>query len=284
MDDLTNSNNQTSDLNRLRLKKVKRPVNRTMPQSPTMPSATGQTQQSAQVPFNRPQGEATPSTGQNPFVQQRPQMPQSPSPTISSEGNEIRPQTAPVNSFHQSRAAAAPEQSASEEIDFNIDNYLDADENLPSLNKVPTDYNGGKNPQFIDEDDLDEAQAYGSDLPPYLTKKILALVAVVIFFMGIVISRLIFAEQKIVQEGLRGVVANPEVPMGRARCGVAEKMQGCVLYLMNPQRQDLNARDFYDLASQLTGRQRFVIETGNMRYSNKKIPPGGIAQLNIPPL
>ncbi|MFR1367085.1 MAG: hypothetical protein ACLSBF_01715 [Alphaproteobacteria bacterium] len=98
-------------------------------------------------------------------------MPQSPSPTISSEGNEIRPQTAPVNSFHQSRAAAAPEQSASEEIDFNIDNYLDADENLPSLNKVPTDYNGGKNPQFIDEDDLDEAQAYGSDLPPYLTKK-----------------------------------------------------------------------------------------------------------------
>lgn len=171
MDDLTNSNNQTSDSNRLRLKKVKRPVNRTMPQSPAMPSATGQTQQNAQVPFNRPQGEATPSTGQNPFVQQRPQMPQSPSPTISSEGNEIRPQTAPVNSFHQSRAAAAPEQSASEEIDFNIDNYLDADENLPSLNKVPTDYNGGKNPQFIDEDDLDEAQAYGSDLPPYLTKR-----------------------------------------------------------------------------------------------------------------
>lgn len=283
MDDLTNSNNQTSDPNRPRLKKVKRPVNRMMPQSPAMPSASGQIQQASQVPFNRPQ-EAASRSGQNPFVQQRPQMPQSPSPAINPEGNEIRPQTAPVNSFHQSRATAVPEQNASEEIDFNIDNYLDADENLPSLNKMPTNYNGGKNPQFIDEDDLDEAQAYGSDLPPYLTKKILALVAVVIFFMGIVISRLIFAEQKIVQEGLRGVVANPEVPMGRARCGVAEKMQGCVLYLMNPQRQDLNARDFYDLASQLTGRQRFVIETGNMRYSNKKIPPGGIAQLNIPPL
>ena len=56
MDDLTNSNNQTTDSNRLRLKKVKRPVNRTIPQSPAMPSATGQTQQSAQVPFNRPQG------------------------------------------------------------------------------------------------------------------------------------------------------------------------------------------------------------------------------------
>ncbi|MBR2034127.1 MAG: hypothetical protein IKA03_05620 [Alphaproteobacteria bacterium] len=53
---------------------------------------------------------------------------------------------------------------------------------------------------------------------------------------------------------------------------------------MNPQRQDMNARDFYDLASQLTGRQRFVIETGNMRYANQKIRPGEIAQLNIPPL
>ena len=74
------------------------------------------------------------------------------------------------------------------------------------------------------------------------------------------------------------------MPKGRARCGVAEKTQGCVLYLMNPQRQDLNARDFYDLASQLTGRQRFVIETGNMRYSNVKIAPGEIAQFNIPPL
>ena len=106
-----------------------------------------------------------------------------------------------MNSFHQSRAAAAPEQSASEEIDFNIDNYLDADENLPSLNKVPTDYNGGKNPQFIDEDDLDEAQAYGSDLPPYLTKKILALVAVVIFFMGIVISGLFLRNKKSFRKG-----------------------------------------------------------------------------------
>ena len=53
---------------------------------------------------------------------------------------------------------------------------------------------------------------------------------------------------------------------------------------MNPQRQELNASDFYDLAAQLTGRQRFVIETGNMRYSSTKIKPGEIAQFNIPPL
>ena len=53
---------------------------------------------------------------------------------------------------------------------------------------------------------------------------------------------------------------------------------------MNPQRRDLQGRDFYDLASQLTGRQRFVVETGNMRYSSVKIRPGDIAQINIPPL
>ena len=97
-------------------------------------------------------------------------------------------------------------------------------------------------------------------------------------------SRLLFTDHKIVRNGLQGVVINVEVPKGRARCGIAERTQGCVLYIMNPQRQELNARDFYDLASQLTGRQRFVIETGNMRYSNKKIRPGDIVQLNIPPI
>ena len=66
--------------------------------------------------------------------------------------------------------------------------------------------------------------------------------------------------------------------------GVAERSQGCVLYIMNPQKQEMSAKDFYDLASQMTGRQRFMIETGNMRYANSRIKPGDIAQLNIPPL
>ena len=93
-----------------------------------------------------------------------------------------------------------------------------------------------------------------------------------------------FSNETVVRDGLQGVVVNPEVPKGRSRCGIAEKTQGCVLYIMNPQRNELNGRDFYDLAAQLTGRQRFVIETGNMRYSTVKIKPGNIAQLNIPPL
>lgn len=104
------------------------------------------------------------------------------------------------------------------------------------------------------------------------------------FLAGLLFGKIMFSSEQVVRNGLQGVVVNPEVPQGRSRCGVAEKTQGCVLYVMNPQRQELNGRDFYDLASQLTGRQRFVIETGNMRYSSVKIKPGNIAQLNIPPL
>lgn len=114
-------------------------------------------------------------------------------------------------------------------------------------------------------------------------KKILFL-ALGCFLVGILFGKIMFSTEQVVRNGLQGVVVNPEVPKGRSRCGVAERTQGCVLYIMNPQRQELNGRDFYDLAAQLTGRQRFVIETGNMRYSSVKIKPGNIAQLNIPPL
>lgn len=117
-----------------------------------------------------------------------------------------------------------------------------------------------------------------------MDKKKAFIIALVCLVIGIFAGKLFFASSKVVQNGLQGIVMNPEVPQGRSRCGVAEKTQGCVLYIMNPQRQELNGRDFYDLASQLTGRQRFVIETGNMRYSSMKIKPGFIAQLNIPPL
>ena len=114
-------------------------------------------------------------------------------------------------------------------------------------------------------------------------KKVL-IVAFVCLIIGMFMGKLFFSSEQVVHNGLQGVVVNPEVPNGRARCGLTERTQGCVLYIMNPQRQDLNGRDFYDLAAQLTGRQRFVIETGNMRYSSVKIRPGSIAQLNIPPL
>lgn len=180
--------------------------------------------------------------------------------------------------------------NAQPSYDVNDDNFsLDAlldDENLPALNNAQ-DISNNFQPQFIDEKDITPekiplAEQFVSN--NMFTKKAVALTALITFVIGFFFAKIFFAEETVVRDGLQGVVINSEVPRGRARCGVAERTQGCVLYIMNPQRQEITARDFYDLASQLTGRQRFVIETGNMRYSNVKIRPGGIAQLNIPPL
>lgn len=180
----------------------------------------------------------------------------------------------------------------SQDIDaFNLDAYIDENANLPTVadENYSIDnnqyYSQTPTPHFIDENDLvNEQIASGNYYPGMVAKKIAVVVAIATFLVGFVGAKLMFGQQKVVRDGLQGVVVNSEVPRGRARCGVAEKTQGCVLYIMNPQRSELNASDFYDLASQLTGRQRFVIETGNMRYSNQKIKPGEIAQFNIPPL
>lgn len=242
----------------LRLKKVKRPINRMEPQRPVTPAI---------------EDVVVPEAFENEVQQE----------TVTIQ--ETPPQ-APYNPFAQARttpAAPAPEVKITEE-DFDIDAYLDVDDNLPSLRNTPSKFKA-KQPEFIEDDDEEETEyVTGSDLPEFLNKKVLIILACVIFFMGFVFSKLLFTEEKVVRNGLQGVVTNIEVPLGRARCGVAEKTQGCVLYIMNPQRQELSARDFYDLASQLTGRQKFVIETGNMRYSNTKIRPGDVAQINIPPL
>ena len=82
----------------------------------------------------------------------------------------------------------------------------------------------------------------------------------------------------------KGVVTNPDVPSGRPRCGLTDKSQACVFYLMNWYKQELNGRDFYKLAAQLTGREEYMIETDNLRYATVKIKPGHFAQLNIPAL
>lgn len=185
-----------------------------------------------------------------------------------------------TNPFSGDNISAASAAANNEQSD--LDRYLD-DTALPSV-----DVNHVDEPRYIDEETYAD-EVYGprepaDALPEWLTMKIFFLIVAVSLFIGLVAGRLIFAGSKVVRNGLQGVVVNSEVPRGRARCGVAERTQGCVLYIMNPQRQDMRAKDFYDLAAQMTGRQRFMIETGNMRYANSKISPGEIVQLNIPPL
>lgn len=139
-------------------------------------------------------------------------------------------------------------------------------------------------PKFIEEDEDYANQPSIARLIRSKPIKMLSLASVVCFILGYGVAEMFSSSNTTVHEGLQGVVVNPEVPKGRARCGLVERTQGCVVYIMNSQRQDLNARDFFELAARQTGRQRFVVDTANMRYSNVKIKPGAIAQINIPPL
>lgn len=197
-----------------------------------------------------------------------------------SEGQHVSYEANPFASVAQSQA---PQQ-------LPIDNYLDEPQ-LPSrsVNQQTFVNEPKKQINFIEEenfenDEYDYNQNSLSDIPKWLNTKIFILMVFVCLFVGIIAGKIIFAESKVIRNGLQGVIVNNEVPRGRARCGVAERGQGCVLYIMNPQRQEIPAKDFYDLAAQVTGRQRFMIETGNMHYANTRIRPGDIAQLNIPPL
>ena len=169
---------------------------------------------------------------------------------------------------------------------FSLDSFLDND-NLPTLQQDTRLQQNNFERSFVRDEDVMPRPPSWKDkmvVGDLYTGFAVFITAAVFLLFGIMFAKIFLGGPTTIQNGLQGVVINSEVPRGRARCGVAEKTQGCVLYIMNPQRQDLNGRDFYDLAAQLTGRQRFMIETGNMRYSSTKIKPGEIAQLNIPPL
>lgn len=239
--------NPNSD-NRPKLKKVKRPINKmAAPGQGQVPPKAGIPQQPNMQNQQRPQGQQAQYNQNN-----RPENPQ--------QQTNRQPFNAPIK--------------ASDADSFNLDSYLDEEE-------VAVAGQG----QFITEEDLNRGSTKSKFIVGNLfTLNFVIAVSVAVFLFGVIMTKLLSSGEKVVQDGLQGVVVNPEVPRGRARCGVAERTQGCVLYVMNPQRQELNARDFYDLAAQLTGRQKFVIETGNIRYSNTRIKPGAIAQFNIPPL
>lgn len=134
-----------------------------------------------------------------------------------------------------------------------------------------------------DEEDAGDEEILQEDTS-YVKKNILYIAAGICFFIGLFIGKTLFATQTIENHGLEGIVANPDIPAGRPRCGLTDKSQACVFYLMNWEKQELNGRDFYKLAAYFTGREEYMIETENLRYATVKIKPGDFAQLNIPAL
>lgn len=136
-------------------------------------------------------------------------------------------------------------------------------------------------PPELDYDTEDDANYdYQESSGNSLFKQLL--IGAVCLVIGISLGFIFFSSKKVEQHGLEGVVLNPDVPKGRARCGLTEQSQACVFYVMNCYKQELTGRNFYKLAAQLTGREEHMIETENIRYSLVKIRPGHFAQLNIP--
>lgn len=237
--------------NRPKLKKIKRPINRTAPIGANNgPAQGGNYSQSSMSQDMQPRM-------QNPM--QNPMQPRMQNPMQQN------------TQVYQQPRAQVPDSNT-------LNEYLDGEAKLPDIR----DQNANYQPDFI-EDEYYEAPQYSS-APSWLNVKVFVLAVITVLFVGVFTGKIVFSQSAVVKNGLQGIVVNPEVPRGRARCGIAERSQGCVLYIMNPQRQEMSAKDFYDLASQVTGRQRFMIETGNMRYANSKIKPGDIVQLNIPPM
>ncbi|MBO6290626.1 MAG: hypothetical protein J6N45_09965 [Alphaproteobacteria bacterium] len=136
--------------------------------------------------------------------------------------------------------------------------------------------------RFVTEEDIQPAETI--TLTYLLKNKTVLLLVALSALIGVMLGSIFFSSKKTASRGLDGVVINSDVPAGRNRCGLVEQHQGCVLYIMNPHTQEVTGKDFYSTAAQWTQRQRYLIETGNMHYSNTRIKPGYIAQINIPPL
>lgn len=234
--------NMDQDGNRPKLKKIKRPINRTAPVSDYS------------------------NTMQSPSIQN--------SGASLPNQNISQPTYQPSAMPSQPQAQPQPQMMSSRELN----EYLDGSRNLPDIQENQNE----SYPNYINDEEY-YAQPY-SENPEWLNLKVFVIGVVAFLVLGVLCGKFLFSQSSVVHNGLQGVVVNSEVPRGRARCGIAERSQGCVLYIMNPQRHEMSAKDFYDLAAQMTGRQRFMIETGNMRYANSRIKPGEIAQLNIPPL
>lgn len=141
----------------------------------------------------------------------------------------------------------------------------------------------GLPPELDYEADENYEPVYEGD-SGYIKKSIFYTISCVSLLFGLFVGKAIFSSQVIENHGLEGVVTNPDVPQGRPRCGLTDKSQACIFYMMNWYKQELNGRDFYKLAAQLTGREEYMIETDNLRYATVKIRPGHFAQLNIPAL
>jgi len=199
-------------------------------------------------------------------------------PTVPPKAGTPRVQPAP-------QPAAAPKISfANPEQQGNVKQVRNLPQNTSfKQDTLYTQNNGVENIRFVSEGGSADLTQNNNIAELLKNKTILLLMAMSAIF-GMVLGSSSFFSSESSRHGLDWVVANPDVPAGRSRCGLVDNHQGCVLYLMNPEKRNVTGKDFYSVAAKWTKRERYQIETGNMHYGSKQIKPGHIAQINIPPL
>ena len=155
---------------------------------------------------------------------------------------------------------------------------------LTSNENYFADNGEAENIRFITDEDL--LPANQDSIKNYLQNKIVLMLMLIAAMIGAIISYATMAptQQNATCRGLDGIVANPDVPAGKNRCGLVEPHQGCVLYIMNSKNQEVTGKDFYNIAAKWTNREPYLINTNNMHYSSVRIKPGYIAQIYIPSL
>ena len=203
-----------------------------------------------------------PKTGFNPSVQQ----PQAPLKAGAPQAQE-KPQSAPKIDF------GVPEKHIVRNLPQKGDLKQD---------KLYTKNSGVENIRFVSENAPDALQS--ANIAELLKNKTILLLMGISALFGLFVGSSGFSGSESSKHGLDWVVANPDVPAGRSRCGLVDQHQGCVLYIMNPEKRNVTGKDFYSVAAKWTKRERYQIETGNMHYGSKQVKPGHIAQINIPPL
>jgi hypothetical protein len=194
----------------------------------------------------------------------------------------------PMGAYPPGTAVAQPPVPAAqyhEEPEVDENGYIDdLEDDLPD-SSVPEKENESEENDDFEDNPYKDNMAADLGLPPLFIKtKMLFFLFVFFLCLGGGVGFLGGTLKNKAINSMPGVVQNAEIPKGRPRCGIAQKGQGCVLYIMNAQRQEVEGRDFFGAAADILKVPRFQIETANIRYSTMRIPPGYIALLNIPPM
>ncbi len=124
------------------------------------------------------------------------------------------------------------------------------------------------------------------NLPPsVISTKGILLISFVALILGMFVGNIFFGSSGSTNQkptGLTGVIRNPDITTKLPRCGLIDRGQSCILYIMNSTRYDKSAEDFFDEAVKLTEIQKYSIAMVNLKYAKTRIPPGRFAEIKIP--